>query len=182
MLMINSLHIIYYPTIKRLTSSQVVNLTLSGTSQLDLVLLSLGIVAGTIFLTNSFLKKQSLNKLLQFFKSYTHSLLTYFFILLIVIEIGSLLRWITYPIYPTQIYGDWTWHFAKLQTQLFYTIGSFSPLLMALLILCWISYPVLRHIIRMILRLLRLENNKRKIMSKNNTKHTILSFFRIDGN
>lgn len=54
--------------------------------------------------------------------------------ILLIIEALSLLRWITYPIYPTKIYSDYIWYFSLLEARLFYAFGSISLLLLFLLI------------------------------------------------
>ncbi|MCI0564274.1 MAG: hypothetical protein MN733_37855, partial [Nitrososphaera sp.] len=56
-------------------------------------------------------------------------------ILLVIaaIEAAALGRWITYPAFPTEMYGDASWKFAGLESALFNTLGLLSPILVVLI-------------------------------------------------
>src|SRR5206468_8506398 len=55
-----------------------------------------------------------------------------FLVIIIILEIGALARWTTYPLYPTEIYGDPSWKFAELESALFHSLGLLSPFLVVL--------------------------------------------------
>ena len=57
-------------------------------------------------------------------------------ILIIGFQAAALLRWLSYPIFPSSIYGDWSWKAAELESQIFHTFGLVSPLI--------VSAPVIR--------------------------------------
>src|SRR6185436_7265769 len=50
--------------------------------------------------------------------------------IIIILEIGAAARWIAYPFYPSEMYGnDLSWRFASLETALFHSMGQLSPAL-----------------------------------------------------
>jgi hypothetical protein len=54
-------------------------------------------------------------------------------VIIIVLEIGAAARWIVHPFFPTEIYGDPSWSFAKLESALFQSLGLLSPALVVLI-------------------------------------------------
>jgi hypothetical protein len=58
---------------------------------------------------------------------------TAFLIILIILEVGALSRWIVHPALPSEIYGDPTWKFTQLESALFHSFGSLSPVMVILL-------------------------------------------------
>jgi hypothetical protein len=53
--------------------------------------------------------------------------------IIIIIEVGALARWISYPVYPTEIYTDPSWRVAELESALFHSFGLLSPILLVLI-------------------------------------------------
>ncbi|MGI0012865.1 MAG: hypothetical protein ACREBU_05385, partial [Nitrososphaera sp.] len=58
---------------------------------------------------------------------------TAFLAMVIVMEIGALLRWISYAAFPTEIYSNQSWILAELESALFHSFGLLSPLMLVLL-------------------------------------------------
>ena len=56
-----------------------------------------------------------------------------FLLIIIVIESGALVRWITYPAFPAEMYGDASWKFAGLESALFHSLSLLSPYLVVLI-------------------------------------------------
>ncbi|MGI0013429.1 MAG: hypothetical protein ACREBU_08330 [Nitrososphaera sp.] len=56
-----------------------------------------------------------------------------FLMIIIVVEIGALARWISYPAFPAELYSDPSWRFAELESALFHSLGLLSPPLVALI-------------------------------------------------
>ena len=54
-------------------------------------------------------------------------------IIIIILEVGALARWITYPLYPTEMYSDPSWRFAELESALFHGLGLLSPFVVVLI-------------------------------------------------
>jgi hypothetical protein len=75
-----------------------------------------------------------------------------FLVIIIILEIGALARWITYPVFPTEIYGDPSWSFAKLESALFHSLGLLSPFLVVLIAFSffykWFILDVLKRMAR----------------------------------
>src|SRR5207247_8088639 len=73
-----------------------------------------------------------------------------FLVVIIILEIGALARWTTYPLYPTEIYGDPSWRFAELESALFHSLGLLSPFLVVLVgfsfLYKWFILDVLKKI------------------------------------
>ncbi len=63
-----------------------------------------------------------------------------------VFEVLVLLRWASYPLLPSKIYGDWTWSVAKLDMRVFYVFGLLSPLVMLLMVYAFLIKPYLKDI------------------------------------
>lgn len=59
-------------------------------------------------------------------------------LIILAIEFISLIRWISYPIFPTIIFEDPSWAFSLLEAKLFYSFGMLSPYLMLLVLLSFI--------------------------------------------
>jgi hypothetical protein len=81
-------------------------------------------------------RKKSGRKNLSFFpleRADIRKVIGSFLIIIIILEIGALARWISYPIYPTEIYSDPSWSFAQLESSLFHSLGLLSPLLVVLI-------------------------------------------------
>ncbi len=55
-----------------------------------------------------------------------------FLVIMIIMEVGALARWISYPIIPTEIYRDSSWRIAELESGLFHTLGLLSPIFVVL--------------------------------------------------
>ncbi|GBC75405.1 hypothetical protein HRbin06_00723 [archaeon HR06] len=124
--LLNYFKIIYYPTIRRVTYVKVFDATLTGDKLIDIILMLISLGLGILLTKRIFLKR--------FF--------SYLIYLLIILEVGALVRWVTYPIYPTSIYGDFSWHFANLEMQIFYAIGLATPFLFVLLFFWWVVKPL----------------------------------------
>lgn len=62
-----------------------------------------------------------------------HRIVAAFLIIITILEIGAAVRWITYPFFPTVMYGDPSWKFAELESALFHSLGLMSPLLIILI-------------------------------------------------
>ncbi|MEO9320261.1 MAG: hypothetical protein ABI361_06275 [Nitrososphaera sp.] len=56
-----------------------------------------------------------------------------FLLVMIVIEIGALARWLTYPIFPTEMYSDPSWKFANIESALYHSFGLLSSFIIVLL-------------------------------------------------
>lgn len=56
----------------------------------------------------------------------------------------ALVRWVIYPVFPSPIYGDFSWKFSDLETHTFYLLGFVSP---ALLLAVAFSY-VIRYLLK----------------------------------
>src|SRR5206468_1481758 len=56
-----------------------------------------------------------------------------FLLIIIVIETGALVRWVTYPAFPTEMYSDASWKFARLESALYHTFGLLSPVMIVLI-------------------------------------------------
>jgi len=54
-------------------------------------------------------------------------------IIIIILEVGALTRWVSYPLYPTEIYSDPSWRFAELESALFHSLALLSPFLVVLI-------------------------------------------------
>ena len=67
-------------------------------------------------------------------------------ILIIGFEAVALLRWLSYPIFPSPIYGDWSWKVAELESQIFHSFGLFSPMIMLLILTAFLYKPSLKNI------------------------------------
>ncbi len=61
-------------------------------------------------------------------------------------EVLVLLRWASYPLLPSKIYGDWSWAIAKLDSRIFYVFGLLSPLVMLLMVYAFLIKPYLKDI------------------------------------
>jgi hypothetical protein len=75
-----------------------------------------------------------------------------FLVIIIILEIGALARWISYPMFPTEIYSDPSWSFAKLESALFHSLGLLSPFLVVLIAFSffykWFILDVLKRMAR----------------------------------
>lgn len=58
--------------------------------------------------------------------------------IVIILEAGALARWIAYPATPGEMYGDSSWHVAKLESALFHSFAILSPVMLVILVF---SYP-----------------------------------------
>ncbi len=67
-------------------------------------------------------------------------------IIVFVFEVLVLVRWASYPLLPSKIYGDWTWSVAKLDMRIFYVFGLLSPLVMLLMVYSFLVKPYLKDI------------------------------------
>ncbi len=56
----------------------------------------------------------------------------YYMAIIIALETLALARWILYPLYPTEIYGDTSWAAVKVETSLFRTFALLSPVFITL--------------------------------------------------
>ncbi len=63
-----------------------------------------------------------------------------------VFEVLVLLRWASYPLLPSKIYGDWSWAIAKLDMRVFYVFGLLSPIVMILMVYSFLIRPYLKDI------------------------------------
>ena len=82
-----------------------------------------------------------------------------FLIIIIILEIGALARWTTYPLYPTEIYGDPSWRFAELESALFHSLGLLSPFLVVLVGFSFFYKWFILDVLKKIGRALRGNNN-----------------------
>lgn len=99
-----------------------------------LLIFSLPLLSAIVYII---VRKESLRQELEAFVSIIFSLL-------IILEFASLVRWASYPIYPTPIYTDLSWHFASLESSYFYIIGQLSAYLIILISLNYIVSPLSR--------------------------------------
>ncbi|MGH9878762.1 MAG: hypothetical protein ACRD5H_14105, partial [Nitrososphaerales archaeon] len=71
-----------------------------------------------------------------------------FLLIVMIIEIGALVRWVSYPVFPTEINSDPSWRFAELESALFQSLALISPLLIVLIafsfLYSWYILDVLR--------------------------------------
>ncbi len=132
--LINTLSIKYYPPHKR-HYGEIVYMTLTGSHQADTYLALIFILTALSITVTLYLKRRSLEPSLRLTK-------IYFIGLLIAIETLAAIRWFTYPLWPTPLYSDPSWHFAYIEAQLFYALSPLSPLLMLLVLASWIIKPL----------------------------------------
>jgi hypothetical protein len=95
--------------------------------------------------------------------------------IVIIIEGCALVRWITYPIFPTEIYGDATWKFAEMESALFHTFNLLSPFMLVLLAFSFLYKSYLPHLLRKLARFLRDGQRKRDQLppaSKDESSHS----------
>jgi hypothetical protein len=142
---LNYFKITYYPTIRRMTHVKIADLTLTGDKLIDTILMIVSLSLGIILLLISLKKDKDKRRLI---KHELKVIFLYLLLILIVIQIGALTRWITYPIYPTKIYSDFSWHFANLEMQLFYITGLATPVLLVLLFFWWAAKPIFVPILK----------------------------------
>lgn len=71
-----------------------------------------------------------------------------FLTIIIILEIGALVRWIAYPIFPSEMYGDQSWKIAELESALFHVFGLLSPVMLVLLAFSFLYKDYIRTLIR----------------------------------
>jgi len=71
--------------------------------------------------------------------------LRWFLAILVTIELGSVVRWLTYAILPSRIYGDGSWYFAELEMSSS-TSQDLPPITPRFAILLWAYYGMFRSI------------------------------------
>jgi hypothetical protein len=64
----------------------------------------------------------------------------------ITFEALALVRWLTFPILPTDMFGDVSWRLSELETKIHYLIGIASPILLVLLALSFLPRYVIGQI------------------------------------
>jgi len=129
---LNLFGVIYYPTIRRITWERVADLALTGDRNVDLILMAVALALGLALMLRD---RRGLREKLP-------HMCSYFILILAAIEAISLIRWLLYPIYPTPLYGDPSWHFPYLEMQLFYISGLLTPYLLVLLYFWWLIRPL----------------------------------------
>ena len=82
-----------------------------------------------------------------------------FLVIIVILEIGALARWTTYPFYPTEIYGDPSWRFAELESALFHSLGLLSPFLVVLIGFSFFYKWFILDVLKKIGRAIRGNNN-----------------------
>ena len=82
-----------------------------------------------------------------------------FLVIIVILEIGALARWTTYPLYPTEIYGDPSWRFAELESALFHSLGLLSPFLVVLIGFSFFYKWFILDVLKKIGRTIRGDNN-----------------------
>jgi hypothetical protein len=70
-----------------------------------------------------------------------------FLAIVIAVEIGALARWVSYSVFPTEIYGDASWSIAQLESALFHSFGILSPVLVALIAFAFLYKWYFRDIV-----------------------------------
>lgn len=94
---------------------------------------ALAVILAAVTITR---KKDGRNNVVSYFpleRADIRKVIGSFLIIIIILEIGALARWISYPIYPTEIYSDSSWRFAQLESSLFHSLGLLSPFLVVLI-------------------------------------------------
>jgi|GEM_PF-2091067 len=71
-----------------------------------------------------------------------------FLTIIIILEIGALARWVAYPIFPSEMYGDPSWKIAELESALFHVFGLLSPVILLLLAFSFLYKDYIRSFIR----------------------------------
>lgn len=95
-----------------------------------------------------------------------------FLAIIIIIEIGALARWISYPALPTEIYSDPSWRLAELESALFHSMALLSPAFLALIAFSflyrWFIMDVLKRTHSFLLSRLNLGGSKSAALSPEN--------------
>ncbi|RLI06022.1 hypothetical protein DRO26_00405 [Candidatus Bathyarchaeota archaeon] len=131
---INFLHIEWYLPIFPRPYLGIIFISLTGNPQTDQILswiLAFSVLPITSFLT---IKKPSLTR--EILEKVCISLL----LILITTEILALLRWVTHPFWPSE--ENWTWHFVKIENQLFYAWTPICPILFMVAVYIWLLKPL----------------------------------------
>lgn len=71
-----------------------------------------------------------------------------FLLTAIVIEALALGRWVTYPAFPTPMYGDISWKYAKLESALYNSFAKLSPVLLVLIAFSFLFRNAILEIVR----------------------------------
>jgi hypothetical protein len=71
-----------------------------------------------------------------------------FLIILTAIELGALVRWMSYPVFTTEVYSDPSWRLAELESGLFHIFGLLSPVLLVLMVFSFLYKDFVSGVIR----------------------------------
>ena len=111
---------------------------------------TLPIILGLFCIPKFFWKNKSKN---QFFYSSLNNkfynlgnFLFIFFLVFVIIEFFSLIRWIIFPIVSNEYLPDWTWKLNFLENNLFLAFGLLSPILILLSVLSFFIKPIMHRI------------------------------------
>lgn len=66
--------------------------------------------------------------------------------IIFLFELVTLIRWASYPLFPTKIYGDWSWYIPRLNSAIFSVFGLLSPVVMLLTVFSFIIRPYAKDI------------------------------------
>lgn len=66
--------------------------------------------------------------------------------ILLIIELLSLARWISYPFYPSPSYGDPSWLAVHVETALFYLPAAVAPIVLVVAMFSWLVIPLRRYL------------------------------------
>jgi len=97
---------------------------------------------------------------------------------LVIVEIASLVRWITYPFLKTDFYFDISWVPSKVDKYLFEFLNVTSPYLVTLLVFSWILSIIAEFGAR--IRAIKLEERKLKIFVEKEGRSEDISKLNIE--
>jgi hypothetical protein len=95
--------------------------------------------------------------------------------IIIIIEIGALARWISYPASDTEIYGDPSWMLAELESALFHSFGLLSPVLVSLIAFSFFFKWFMPDLLRKVTDIVAPQHSigKGKVAPLNKVRHNV---------